>query len=303
MTSDRVTRRGLLAGALGMGALSALPGVAHADPLASDTGVQLWAVKAELDQDFDGTLRRLAQIGYRRVEAAGYHGRSAADFRASVTGAGLVCGGSLVSMTDLLKDPVGQVGQVRDIGAGWLVCSSPKASGAVTPAYPGENWIDQMRRAMTLDDWRRNAEWLNQMGERARAAGLKLAYHSNVFEFSRYDHVVGFEELQRLTDPRLVWTELDVGWAVAAGRDPVTLMRRYPNRIRLLHIKDMKARPAPGKPSYVTVAVGSGVIDWRPVFAEGRRIGVEHCYVEQEPPYVEPILADLAKSYSYMQGI
>ena len=302
----KITRRG----AIGAGVAAVLGGVAvsarwaAADPLGLPIGVQLWAVKAELDNDFDGTLRQLAAIGYRRVEAAGYHGRSPAAFREAVARAGLACDSTHVSMPDLLKDEDGQIGAARDVGASWLVCSSPAASGAVAAAHPGEDWMDQMRRAMTLADWRRNAEHLNRIGEKARRAGLTLAYHSHAFEFARYDGVVGFDELQHLTDPARVKTELDVGWVVAGGRDPVEVMRRYPDRIRLLHIKDLKARPVVGQaPDYTTVPVGSGVIDWKPVFAEARRIGVAGYYVEQEPPFVTPVLAALADSYRYLHAM
>ena len=302
-----ITRRGALAALPAAGFLARAPR-AQADPLGQPIGVQLWAVKTELDADFEGALRRLAAIGFRRVEAAGYHGRTAAQFRAGVDRAGLRCNSTHVSMPDMLKDEAGAVGYARDLGCTWLVCSSPAASGPVRAAHPGEDWMDQMRRAMTLADWRRNADLLNRMGQRAHAAGLKLAYHSHAFEFARYDGAVGLDELQRLTDPALVHTELDVGWVVAGGADPVAVMRRYPHRIALLHIKDVAQRrppsAAPGSsPDYTTVPVGQGVIAWRPVFAQAKAIGVSGYYVEQESPFVRPVFSELAASYRYLHAL
>ncbi len=289
------TRRGALLAA----AAAAAAGTVRADPLGLPIGVQLWAVKTELDGDFEGTLRRVAAIGYGRVEAAGSHGRTAAQFRAGVVAAGLNCDSAHVPMADLLKDPAGQIGWVRDVGCRWLVCSSPAATAPLHPAHPGEDWMDQMRRAMTLDDFRRDADRLNAFAHQAQRAGLKLAYHSHAFEFARYDGVVGFDELQRRTDPALVHTELDIAWVVAGGADPVEVMRRYGRRIALLHIKDLQHGPRPGD-DYRTTAVGSGVIDWAPVFAEAARIGVSGYYVEQEEPFPGPVLGELAQSWRFL---
>lgn len=300
-------RRALGAGAaittgIAVGMAAARP--AQADPLGLPVGVQLWTVKDQLDTDLDGTLTRLAAIGYRRVEASGYHGLSPADFAARVKRAGLVCDSAHTSIPLLTQDLDGQVAAAQALGAHWLVCSSPDPSGVVAPAHPSEDWMDQMRRAMTLQDWRRNAELMNGFGARLRRAGLGFAYHSHAFEFARYDGVVGFDELQHRLDPALVKTELDLGWVVAGGQDPVTVMRRYADRVRLLHVKDLRTRPVLGHPTdYTTVPVGSGVIDWPPIFAEARRIGVEAYYVEQEPPFTSPVFDALARSYDYLHRL
>ncbi len=277
---------------------------AWADPLGQPIGVQLWTVKEPLDADLDGTLARLAAIGYRRVEASGYHGLAPAAFAARLARAGLACDSAHTSIPLLTQDLDGQIAAAQALGARWLVCSSPEPSGVVAPAHPGEDWMDQMRRAMTLADWRRNAERMNGFGARLQKVGIGFAYHSHAFEFAHYDGVVGFEELQRRLDPALVKTELDLGWVVAGGQDPVAVMRRYADRVRLLHVKDLKTRPVPGRPTdYTTVPIGSGVIDWPPIFAEARRIGVSAYYVEQEPPFAAPVFDALASSYKYLHGL
>jgi sugar phosphate isomerase/epimerase len=302
-----ITRRDVLGRGLGGGAILAAGAAARpalADPLGQPIGLQLWTVKDQLDADLDATLARVAAIGYRRVEAAGYHGLSPAAFAERLARAGLACDSAHTSIPLLAKDLDAQAAAAHALGARWLLCASPDPSGAVAPAHLGEDWMDQMRRAMTLDDWRRNAELMNGFGARLQTAGIGFAYHSHAFEFARYDGVVGFDELQRRLDPALVRTELDLGWVVAGGEDPVAVMRRYADRVRLLHVKDLKARPVPGRPTdYATVPVGSGVIDWPPIFAEARRIGVSAYFVEQEPPFTTPVFGDLAGSYKYLHGL
>jgi sugar phosphate isomerase/epimerase len=261
-------------------------------------GVQLWTVKDDLDRDFDGTLQQLAAIGYRRVETAGLHGRTPQAFAAGLHRAGLACDSVHVSMPDLRKDQGGWIAQAQALGAKYLVCSSPEPS---QPPPPGD-WIAGMGKVMRLDDWRRNAEWLNRAGEAATKNGLSFAYHNHPFDMATYDGVVAYDELVRSTDPRWVGFELDVGWAVAGGRDPLALMRRYAGRIRLLHLKDLQARPAAGAAA-VTVPLGQGVIGWREVLRTARAVGVREAFVEQEPPFTPPPLQALAQSYRYLQTL
>lgn len=297
------TRRGF---ALAASAAALAPGAARAAGglLPLPLGVQLWTVKAELDREFDGTLKRLHALGYGRVEAAGLHGRTPAAFRAAVERAGLKLDSAHHTQAELEADLPGVLAEARTLGLRWLTCSSPTPSRPLAAIRPGEDWMDQMRRAMTLDDWRRTAAALNRAGAAAAAQGLQLTYHTHAFEFARYEGVVGFEELIRLSDPRLVEVELDIGWVVAGGRDPVATLRGLRGRTPLIHIKDLKARPTPGVPDdYTTVAIGRGVIDWPAVFAAARAAGVQGGYVEQEAPFMRPVFDSLADSARHLAGL
>lgn len=233
------------AGGIGL-ALGATPGIAGAARATPGwpLGVQLWSVDAELKRDFDVTLRRLAALGYKRVESAGLHGRTPAAFRRAVDAAGMRCDSAHVSMPDLHAYAAGRIAQARDSGVDWLVCSSPLTA---RPLKPGMDWMRAVAKAMTLDAWKRNAALLNAMAVRARAAGLGFAYHNHPVEFGRYEGRQGFDVLLAQTDPSLVRFELDVAWAAAGGRDPAALLREHPRRFALLHVKDLKARSVPGR--------------------------------------------------------
>ena len=101
---------------------------------------------------------------------------------------------------------------------------------------------------MTADDWKFNADFLNSKGSMLKQAGLQLAYHNHNMEFTPLAGSSGYEILLRRTDPELVEFELDVGWVTAAGHDPLALLRDYPGRYRLMHVRDIRADPSPVMP-------------------------------------------------------
>lgn len=257
-------------------------------------GVQLWSVNDELDRDLPGTLRRLGEIGHREIELAGLHGHTPTAFAAAARAAALRPVGTHYAMPDLVADPGRCIGETRDVGARWLVVAAPKPDRRLAP---GVDWLAAMRTAMTADAWRRNADALSTLALQAQAAGLGFAYHNHPIEFARYGDERGIDIILARTDPALVKWELDVAWAVAGGADPVALLRAHGDRIRLLHLKGLHARPAPGgygKDFTTGVIASDDVIDWPAVFAAAQG-KVEHAYVEQEPPHRVPVFLALER--------
>ena len=289
------SRRGLLRTAAACGAAAVAASLPAARPgFAWPLGVQLWSVNDELARDVDGTLRRLGELGFREIELAGLHGRTPAAFRAAAMRATLRPIGAHYAMADLLTDPARCIGEARDVGARWLIVAAPKPD---RPLASGVDWLVAMRAAMTAEAWQRNADALNGLATRARAAGLMLAYHNHPIEFAPYDGRRGIDILLAATDPALVKWELDVAWATAGGDDPVALLHDHRDRIRLLHAKALKAKPAPGAygTNFATGIIGQDdVIDWHKVIAAARG-SVEHVFIEQEPPHLVPVMTALAR--------
>jgi sugar phosphate isomerase/epimerase len=287
-----LSRRSLLAAGL---AVTATPALARSPwPL----GVQLWTVHAELAADFQSTLRAIAEIGYRRVETASLHGRTPPAFHMALKAAGLVCDSAHVSMSDLRDDPGAAIGMARDLGAKHLVCSSP---APVRPLQKGIDWNTALARAMTLDDWKHNADLLNRFGAQAARAGLRLGYHNHLAEAGLYEGVRAYDLLLERTQPDLVCMELDVAWAAAGGLDPVTLLKKHGARIELLHLKDLAVKQDSGRP-ITTVELGRGTIDWSAVILAAKAAGVRAAFVEQEAPFVRPVLESLRISHDFLSG-
>lgn len=300
------TRRGILRfGGAAAAAMAIAPQAFAARRRVLDLppGLQLWTVKEELAKDFDGTLRRLKALGYARVEAAGWSGKSPDDFRKGVRAAGLDCFSCHFSMGDLITEHESKLAAARDVGARYFVASSPAFLKPLDPARP---WVFAVAEAMTLADWRRNAEAMNRIGARAKALGLRFGYHNHPAEFLTIDGTFIFAELLRLTDPTLVTFEVDLGWVAGAGYDPAKILAAHGARIELLHVKDIAARErTPGTivTDLNTTPVGSGTIDWAPIFKAADRAPIAGWFVEQEPPFTMSPFTGLERSLRYLKQL
>jgi len=235
-------------------------------------GIQLYTVRTALAADPEGTLAALAAIGYRRVETAGTHGRTAADFRAALDRHGLRAAS----------------GHVRADGDWSRAVEEACALGHRFMVVP---WASHD----TADAWRRLADELNTAGELAAASGLRLGYHNHAHEFRPLPTgETPWDILLARTDPRLVHFELDLYWAVAGGRDPAALIRAHPGRIPQYHVKDRAADGSFADP-------GAGTIDFPRIFAHSPAAGAVEYIVEHDRPDA-PLRAARA-GYAYLRAL
>jgi sugar phosphate isomerase/epimerase len=242
---------------------------AVASPFGLPLGLQLYSVRKVLPTDYAGTLHKVAALGYREVEAAGFYGHSAADAKAAMADAGLRCVSGHYSSDVLSKTLDDILAFHKVLGAEYIVCSFP---GHKNPPAKGAE------RTFTLEEWRWNAEQFNRYGAKVKAAGLRFGYHNHTPEFVVVDGVTPYDELMRLTDPSLVTFEMDCGWVIVGGGDPVALLHKYPNRISMLHVKDFQ----PGVTPPHAAQLGHGRIDYRPIFQAAKKGEIKHFFVEQE---------------------
>jgi sugar phosphate isomerase/epimerase len=171
------------------------------------------------------------------------------------------------------------------LGLEYIVCPSPTRKD---PTAHGP---------LTLDDWRWVAGELNKIGEKVNAAGMTFGYHNHGPEFGSEGGVVFYDELLRLTDPKLVVFEMDCGWVFAAGRNPVDYLSKTPDRFPLLHVKDM-AKGANGE--YASVVLGQGAMDYKPILRAAT--GLKHYFIEQEE-FSMPIMQALQLDADYMKKL
>ncbi|MGZ4813861.1 MAG: sugar phosphate isomerase/epimerase family protein [Terriglobales bacterium] len=245
-------------------------------------GIQLYTVRDLLAKDFEGTLHDVHSAGFVEVEAAGYYGRSAAEFKQAVEGAGLKCVSVHHSLGDLLAKPE-LIDYVHNLGASYLICSSPRTK-------------DGSDRELTLDDWKWNADQFNKLGEKTKTAGLQFGYHNHVHEFKKLDGVVAYDELLKDTDAKLVTMEMDCGWVFVGGFKPADYLKKYPNRFSLLHVKDMVSNGNEHK----STELGRGSIDYKTVFAAAKN--VKHYFYEQEE-FEIPAVQALKISADYLNNL
>jgi sugar phosphate isomerase/epimerase len=237
----------------------------------SKIGLQLYTLRADLAKDLEGTLKKVAAIGYKEVELFGYNdgkffGKTPKEFKAILDGLGLnpVSGhyGAGVQMKDqkgtLSNDWQRAVDDAAAIGQKYVNC-----------AY----LTDGERKS--IEDYKKYVDLFNKSGEVAKKAGLQFGYHNHDFEFKKMDGQLPYD-LIASTDPNLVKLELDLYWIVKAGLDPVELFKKYPGRFPLWHVKDMDK----GDQSFAEV--GTGSIDFAKIFAARKIAGMTHFFVEQD---------------------
>jgi sugar phosphate isomerase/epimerase len=250
-------------------AVAAIAGVGvgrlAAKPLGLPIGLQLYSVRELLPKDFDGMLAKVRAAGYTEVEAAGYFDRTAAVWRQAMDQAGLRCISThhALALLQAHQDELIEYGHA--LGLEYIICPWPRRRD---PSLTG---------ALTLDDWRWVAGELNRIGEKVKAAGMSFGYHNHGPEFGSEGGVVFYDELLRLTDPKLVCFEMDCGWVAAAGRNPLEYLSKTPERFPLLHVKDM-VKGANGE--YHSTVMGRGVVDYRPILRAAT--GLKHYFIEQE---------------------
>jgi sugar phosphate isomerase/epimerase len=280
VSSDRRTFIATL-GAATLGALACWPrGLQAAARPFERLGLQLYTVRGEMQRDMELTLSRVAEIGYREVEFAGYFGRTPAQVRAMLH-------------ARQLTSPSTHIGYAELTGANWQrTLDDARVIGHEYVTIP---WLAPADRR-TLDGWRRVADTLNRGGEAAKATGLKLAYHNHDFEFAPVDGQVPLDVLLAATDPALVSFELDIYWMVRAGHAPLDYIARHPDRFSMLHVKD-----SAGPPAHAMVDVGEGTIDFRAILERASRAGAKHAFVEHDQP--KDAMASVRTSYRNLSRI
>ena len=243
-------------------------------------GAQLYTVRRELGKDFEGTLARVAELGYGEVEFAGYFNHPPEEVRAVLARHNLASPAAHVQLADLRGGLQAVTEAAHRIGHRYLLIA----------------WTPPEERK-SLDDYRRLADLCNRAGEQTKKASVQFAYHNHDFEFAPMGGRVPYDLLLERMDPELVKLEMDLYWTVKGGASPVDYFKKYPGRYHLLHVKDMDSTPR----HYFT-EVGRGVIDFRTIFANAGRAGVRHYFVEQDETPGSPF-DSLKISMNYLKNL
>jgi sugar phosphate isomerase/epimerase len=254
-------------------------------------GMQLYTVRDAMKTDFEGTLAKVAAIGYREVEFAGYFEHAPKDVRAMLDKHKLVSPSEHVSY-EVVRDKWPEtLDAAHVVGQKYIVCPS----------------IDEKQREAP-GGWKRAFDLFNRAGEASQKAGIQFAYHNHTFEFEPSKDLGGklpYDALLAETDAKLVKMEMDLCWITLGGQDPLTYFAKYPGRFPMVHVKDW-TRDANGKMSekeklgHMT-EVGSGAIDWKHIFAQSERAGIKHYFVEHDEP--ASAFDSLETSYKYLRGL
>ncbi len=261
-------------------------------------GLQLYTVRDFMKTDFAGTIAKVAATGYKEVEFASYFDHSPKEIRALLDQNGLSSPSCHVGYDIVEKKWPEAIEAAKVIGHRYIICP----------------WIDEKQRA-ERGGWKRAAELFNKAGEASKKAGIQFGYHNHSFEFEPADSLGGklpYDFLLAETDPKLVTMEMDLCWISVAGKDPLAYFDKFPGRFPLVHVKDW-VKDASTSSGYQgamgqTVKygghmanVGQGSVDWKRIFAQSRKAGIKHYFVENDEP--KSAFEDIKISYTYLHDL
>ena len=257
-------------------------------------GLQMYTVRADLAKDFDGTTKKLREYGIRHVQAnLTMSGKSSQDQKKLYDSLGITWISIHAGGDGLRKDLDATIAEAKSVGIKNITCSFPiypLDRGAIM-AGPG------------LEGWKQNADAFNKIGAACKAAGMTFSYHNHNIEFHKVGDVTPYDYLIQNTDPALVGMEMDIGWVVAGGADPVAYLNKYPTRFRSLHIKDLKNEGIPNtNGKMVSAIIGQGIVDWKKLLPVIHKTKVERAFLEIEEPYVPSPMEMVRQSFVYLKG-
>ena len=244
-----------------------------------NTGLILYTVRNEMAKDSEGTLDKIAEIGYNWLEAAGYangkfHGHEPSEFKKMIESRGMKLISSHNGLSPENLDEV--VGAAAEAGLQYLVIPSLS-----------HNMLS------TLDGLKQAADFMNTAGEKCRENGMKLGFHNHWAEFEPVEGEIPYEVFLNNTDPELVTYEMDLAWITRSGNDPVDYFKRFPGRFELLHVKDLSEAKE-------DTTLGEGTIDFTPIFDEIATAGMKYFFVEQDRCRTHTPLESIEISRNYL---
>jgi sugar phosphate isomerase/epimerase len=287
------TRRDFLLGAAAMTASAVLPEAAFAQRHLL-LGLQLYTVRADLAKDYEGTLKLVKAAGVQKVQAnLTMSGKSSQDQRKLYDSMGLVWDSIHAGGDQLRKAPQATIDEAKAAGIKNITCSFP--------LYPEDRAV--IMKGPTVDDWKKNADSFNKFADLCKKSGLSFAYHNHNLEFRKIGDVVPYDLLLKETDPALVGMEMDIGWVIAGGADPVAYLTKYPKRYSSVHLKDLKNEGIPNtNMKMVSAIIGKGIVDWGKVLPAVKKSSVSSAYMELEEPYDPSPIGMVQASAAFLKG-
>lgn len=223
-------------------------------------GLQLYTLREELAQDFEGTIRKVAELGYSGVEFFHYFGRTSEEVKALLSETGLTAIGAHRPYTELLENGEEEIRYISQIGS----------SNLIVP------YLTEEQRA----DWKAVAANLESLGTAFRGKGIDLHYHNHDFELrEQAEGLTAFDYLYSRVPEDALKVEMDTCWVHYGGYDPAAYIRKYAGRLPLVHLKDMRTKE---DGTAETVVLGEGEVNLTAILAASEEAGAEWAIVEQD---------------------
>ncbi|KGE19589.1 sugar phosphate isomerase/epimerase family protein [Paenibacillus wynnii] len=246
-------------------------------------GIQMYTLRDQTEQDFLGTLRKVADIGYEAVEFAGYFGVTAKELRETLDDLGLAAPSAHVgldfSSLDNMQTALSrEIEYAQELGLQYII-----TPGSPVPANP------------SLEDVISLIPFFEKASEMVRAAGMKYGYHNHDFEFKKVNGQAIIDLwLEKIPAEHMI-AEFDLGWVYVGGANPVDYVSRYAGRVPLVHIKDFDI-------AHNETDLGMGQVDFSRIFDIADQAGILYYIVEQET-YASSSLESAKQSLDYFRKL
>ena len=255
---------------------------------AQEYGLQLYSLRDQFAKDASGTMAKVKEMGFRNVEMAGTYGLQFPEFIRLLAQNNLRVVSFTVDFERLKTEPQKVVEEARSYGAQFIVCT----------------WIPHETSKFSAADVDRATEVFNTAGRIISGYGLLLCYHPHGYEFKTHGESTLFDYMIKKLDQRFVYMEMDVFWLKQAGQDPLALLKKYPTRFVLMHLKDRKV----GTPNSdngkidveANVTLGTGDVGIAEIIREAKKLGIRHYFLEDESSRAEE---QLPKSLAYLKSL
>ena len=249
--------------------------------------VQSYTYRNSFPKDPVGTLDLIKSLGITELEGGGAKGMTLEEFKKLCDERGIKIPSTGVGY-EQLKNTDEIISRAKTLGATYVMCA----------------WIPHKGDNFTIEDAKKAVEDFNYTGKILKENGLTFCYHDHGYEFRPYEDGTLFDYIVKNTNPAYVSFEMDVLWTIHGGGDPVALLKKYGNRFKLMHVKDLK-KGIKGDfsghtPAENDVVLGTGQADFPNIFKEAKKAGIKHYFIEDESNQEN---INVPKSIEYLKGL
>ena len=250
-------------------------------------GVQAYTFRKSFPNGIAATLDTIKGMGITEIEGGGGQ-MPPEEFKKLCSERGISIPSTGTSYESLVKDPQAAANMAKALGASYLMVA----------------WIPHQKANFNLENAKKAVEDFNAAGKVLKENGITFCYHVHGYEFQPHEKGTLMDYLIVNTNPEYVSFEMDILWTHFGGGDPVALLKKYGNRWKLLHVKDLKKGTpkdlSGGTSQENDVALGTGEIDIQNIIKEAKKIGIKHYFIEDESSRV---IAQVPQSIAYLKSL
>ncbi|WP_420151039.1 sugar phosphate isomerase/epimerase family protein [Spirosoma sp.] len=251
-------------------------------------GVESYTYRNSFPKSVVATLDTIKALGITDMEGGAPKGLTPEEFKKMCDERGIKISATGAGYEQIVKDPMDAVNKAKALGASYVMVA----------------WIPHQKGNFNLDNAKKAVEDFNRVGKVLKDNGITFCYHNHGYEFQPYENGTLFDYIVKNTDPNYVSFEMDILWAQHGGADPVALLKKYGNRFKLMHLKDLKKGVkgdlTGGTPPENDVVLGEGQVNIPEILRLAKKAGIQHYYIEDES---NKEYEQMPKSIAYLKSL